>query len=362
MHPSADNKLYQTILDAINAGVWIWDIDSGEEWWSDKYYALLGYLPGEIKASYNCFLYELVHPDDRPLFVDENNNPVFIGINEPIEVRLKTRDGSYRWFEATGKLILNKQGRPLKMTGSIIDRNAGKALQGELQHSINVMGEQNKRLNNFAHIVSHNLRSHSSNMQSLLSLIDAREIADPKLEEHLRYLNNISVSLNETIDHLNELIKVQSAVDLSNKTLEFKTIYDLVINVLGPSIHNSHATIKADFSACPKINYVYAYLESILLNLFSNAIKYRHPDRNPVIEIKTYCKEEITFLEIKDNGLGIDLEKNREKLFGLYNVFHSHPDAKGIGLYITKNQVESLGGNISVISEPGKGSTFLVQF
>lgn len=275
---------------------------------------------------------------------------------------MKTKDGSYRWFEATGKLILNKEDRPLKMTGSIIDRNAGKALQSELQHTINVMGEQNKRLNNFAHIVSHNLRSHSSNMQSLLSMIDAREIADPELQEHLRYLNNISVSLNETIDHLNELIKVQSAVDLSNTTLEFKTIYDLVINVLGPSIQYSHAIIKADFSACPKINYVYAYLESILLNLISNAIKYRHPDRNPVIEIKTYYEGEITFLEIKDNGLGIDLGKNREKLFGLYNVFHSHPDAKGIGLYITKNQVESLGGNISVISEPGKGSTFLVQF
>lgn len=323
MHPSADNKLYETILDAINAGVWIWDIESGEEWWSDKYYALLGYLPGEIKASYNCFLYELVHPDDRPLFVDENNNPVFIGINEPIEVRMKNKDGSYRWYEATGKLILNKQGRPLKMTGSIIDRNAGKALQGELQHTINVMGEQNKRLNNFAHIVSHNLRSHSSNMQSLLSLIDGQKIADPELEENLRYLNKISNSLNETIDHLNELINVQTALNLSKTPLEFKSIFDLVINVLSPAIHNSHTTIKADFSACPKIDYVYAYLESILLNLISNAIKYRHPDRIPVVEIKTYSEGENIFLEIKDNGIGIDLVKNQEKLFGLFNVSSS---------------------------------------
>ncbi len=354
--------LYEILLDAINAGVWVWDIQTGEEWWSDKYYRLLGFEPGEIKASYHAFIYELVHPEDRRLLIDNNEQPIIVGVGTPVEVRLKLKSGAYKWYEATGKLMYDEHGRPVKMTGSIIDRNVSKALQAELQHSINVISEQNKRLNNFTNIVSHNLRSHSANIQAVLALIDGTPDKPASLAEPLLYLENISGALNQTIDHLAELVKTQTAFDLSRTPVRFKEVFDSVVMVLTPSIKKANARIEGDFAVCPEINYVYAYLESILLNLISNAVKYRHPDREPAIYLKTYKKENKVFLEIADNGQGIDLEKNGDKLFGLYNVFSTQPDSRGIGLYITRNQVESLGGNISVTSEPGNGCTFLVQF
>ena len=362
MKSPLEENLYEVILDAINAGVWVWDIESGAEWWSDKYYELLGYEPGEIKASYNAFLYELVHPDDRHLLIDEHKKPIITGITTPIEIRLKQKDENYKWFEATGKLVLNKEGKAVKMTGSIIDRDANKTLQIKLEHSIDVISEQNKRLNNFAHIVSHNLRSHAGNIQAILSLIKPEHATNIDLQESLNYLKNISSSLNQTIDHLDEVVKIQTATNLSKTNLKFKDIFDAVTMVLAPSIKESHTVIKEDFSNCPQIKYVHAYLESIILNLISNAIKYKNPDHAPEISITTFTKNKKKFLEITDNGLGIDIIQNRNKLFGMYKVFHQHPDAKGIGLFITKNQIESLGGNITVKSEPGKGSTFLVQF
>ena len=105
-----------------------------------------------------------------------------------------------------------------------------------------------------------------------------------------------------------------------------------------------------------------AYLESIILNLITNAIKYKSPDRPVVLKIKSGMEGDFAFLSIADNGLGIDLDRHGSKLFGMYKTFHSHPEARGIGLFISKNQIEAMGGHIEVESEMGKGTTFTTYF
>ena len=67
-------------------------------------------------------------------------------------------------------------------------------------------------------------------------------------------------------------------------------------------------------------------------------------------------------LLVQDNGLGIDLERHRKKLFGMYKTFHKHPDSRGIGLFMTKNQIEAMGGFIDVESKVDEGSIFYVNF
>ena len=105
-----------------------------------------------------------------------------------------------------------------------------------------------------------------------------------------------------------------------------------------------------------------AYLESIILNLMTNAVKYRSLDREPKIAISAKKQDGYLVLSISDNGLGIDLERYGDKLFGMYKTFHDNKDARGLGLYIIKNQIEAMDGNITVTSEVGKGSTFKVSF
>ena len=122
------------------------------------------------------------------------------------------------------------------------------------------------------------------------------------------------------------------------------------------------AVVNTDFSKVEAINYIPAYMESIMLNLITNAIKYKHPDRSPIINIRTYTKNAKPVLEISDNGLGIDMDKFGDNLFGMYKTFHYNSDAVGIGLFITKNQIEALHGDIKVESEVNKGTLFRIFF
>ena len=168
--------------------------------------------------------------------------------------------------------------------------------------------------------------------------------------------------LQQTITHLNEVVQVQTEISKSRSVLYFEEVFTGIVCILQASIDATGAVIKKDFSASPSIEYVPSYLESILLNLVSNALRYRHPERQPQILVKTFIHNNRIVLAVQDNGLGIDLEKYGAKLFGMYNTFHSNPESRGIGLFITKNQVEALGGTIQVESTPGYGASFRVVF
>ena len=102
--------------------------------------------------------------------------------------------------------------------------------------------------------------------------------------------------------------------------------------------------------------------ESILLNLLTNAIKYRSPDKPPVLNISTKKEDGVIRLYFTDNGLGIDLDRYGDRLFGLYQRFHDHADSKGLGLYIVNSQVRAMGASIEVLSEVNKGTTFIITF
>ncbi len=113
----------------------------------------------------------------------------------------------------------------------------------------------------------------------------------------------------------------------------------------------------------PNIDFNETYLESILINLFSNAIKYRSPDKNLVIHAASKNdKNENTIFSFSDNGTGIDVIRHKDRLFGLYQRFHNTTEGHGLGLYIIKSQIEALNGTIEIESEPDKGTTFIITF
>ncbi|HCZ34797.1 MAG TPA: two-component sensor histidine kinase, partial [Cytophagales bacterium] len=110
------------------------------------------------------------------------------------------------------------------------------------------------------------------------------------------------------------------------------------------------------------ISTIPTYIESILYNLIANAIKFRSPNRKPVVTIKTFSSENQIAIHVSDNGLGIDLSLVRDKLYGLYQRFHTHVEGRGLGLYLVKAQVDALSGSIEIESSPDKGTTFRIRF
>ena len=123
------------------------------------------------------------------------------------------------------------------------------------------------------------------------------------------------------------------------------------------------ATIKDDFSEVQSVHFNNAYMESIFLNLVTNSLRYAHPQRYPVITLKTSINPDgSSKLVYSDNGIGMDIERVKNKIFGLYQRFHENPEGKGMGLYLVHSQVTALGGKIEVDSEEGIGTTFTITF
>ncbi len=242
----------------------------------------------------------------------------------------------------------------------VTDITGRKKKELELNETLDIVGEQNKRLLNFAHIVSHNLRNHAGNISMLLSLFDMEESEDEK-EELMGYLKTASERLNVSIEDLNEIIDQQYKTQNDLKELKPAEMVKKVKDILHSEILSYNIKFEEDMDEEICIEYNPAYLESIILNLLSNAIKYRDPEKKPMVTINLFQENENVFLTVSDNGLGIDMEKHGDKLFGMYKTFHGNKNSKGIGLFITKNQIESMGGTIKVESEPGKGTTFEIK-
>lgn len=228
----------------------------------------------------------------------------------------------------------------------------------------NLMDEltfQNQQLNDFASITSHNLRSPASNISSLVASVeDDSTIDDYKMLFEM--LKKVAQNLNESLNQLMEVLHIKRNKLIERETVAFQSILNKTIDSLQGEIHRSDAVITGDFNKVPEILYSRIYLDSIFHNLVSNALKYRDPNRKPEIRVWTEKKGGHIYLQVSDNGLGIDMARHGHKLFGMHQIFHNHPEAKGVGLFMTKTQIESMKGRITVESEVGKGTTFTVMF
>ena len=203
------------------------------------------------------------------------------------------------------------------------------------------------------------MRSHTSNIQTISTFLETAESKEER-DEMIELLKKVSHSLNDTMSNLNEVVNIRTNINLTVEKLHLKNNIDNTIVILNDQIVKKQAEINISVAENVTINYNSAYLESILYNLISNAIRYSHPDRNPVINIS--FDENKNVLKVSDNGIGIDLNKNGDKLFGMYKTFNNNPNSKGIGLFITKNQIDAMGGTITVESKLDSGTTFSIFF
>lgn len=276
-----------------------------------------------------------------------------------LELQMTSLTGARKWTRSVGKPLFNNKGEVVGVAGVFQDITEQKRRELDLQNSLALISEQNKRLQNFAHIVGHNLRHHTDNLQMLARLLRA---ASPEERDQMADMILATTHrLNETLQHLNEVVQMQSGIDMKTQEVQLSQLVRDVKAVLHGQIELHHAQISYSFEAAPSLHSVPAYLESIVQNLVSNSIKYRHPQRTPVVHISSFKLEGgRVAIKIADNGLGIDLKRHGQKLFGMYKVFHKNEDARGLGLFITKNQVEALNGQIDVESTPGQGTTFTI--
>jgi signal transduction histidine kinase len=299
-------------------------------------------------------------PYYRPVFKEAVDGAIKSCGPFDLELLFRTAKNNVIWVKAKGLPIIDDYGKCVKIRGIFQNIDSIKKDGLGLQSSINVLNDQNKRLQNFAYIVSHNLRSHTGNLQFMVNLHEESESAEDRAEV-FSHIKSISNSLNSTIEHLNEIVKIHTDIKKERKAVDFELIFKNVVSALQNNIDETSAKVDYDFTQCPVINYIPAYLESILQNLLTNALKYRHTERKPVINCRTTKNHKHVYMIFEDNGMGIDMERFGDKVFGMYKTFHQNPDSKGLGLFITRNQVESLGGSIKIDSKVDVGTKFTIR-
>lgn len=353
-------RLFQTI-EGTHIGTWEWHIQENVIAYNERWAGIVGYTLEELMPVSKETWYGFVHPDDM-VIARKALELCFKKEAEyyECEYRMKHKNGDWVWVHDRGKVIeWSFDNKPLVMLGTHADITQRKNSEQELINTLDIVSEQNKRLLNFTHITSHNLRSHIGNFQMLLNLLP-EETDEQKKKELIEFLITIANDLQETVHYLNEVLQIQTNLNQQVKKINLHTEVEKVLVNLKGMITETSAVIHNEIPINLHIDYSPEYTEGVLLNLITNAIKYRHPNRNPVIYIKTIKIEKYIILQIEDNGMGIDLDLHGQKLFGMYKTFHSNKDARGLGLFITKNQVDAMGGKIEVESEVDKGSTFKV--
>ncbi|WP_281324129.1 PAS domain S-box protein [Flavobacterium sp. IMCC34518] len=263
------------------------------------------------------------------------------------------------WFELNITPIFDCENNLLNFIGIGRDVTLRKEKEIELKRLLDLTIDQNNRLLNYSHIVSHNIRSHSSNLTMLMDVIENEEDPNEKIK-YLSMFKGATEKLEETIKYLNEIISIQQNSNVKKTKIFLKEEIDKTQNALSLTIKKSKISIINNIPDDLVVRVIPAYLDSILLNLISNAIKYKSKNRKSFLKISHVIEGAFTIISFEDNGLGINLEKDGKKVFGMYKTFHGNNDALGIGLFITKNQIEAMGGKIEVESTEGVGSTFKI--
>jgi len=350
----------QSLINTIDGIVWESNIDeSSPIFISQKVQDILGYTVKEWMSSKSFWLDHL-HPDDRIRMIDYLKLNLKKKKQLDSAYRMIAKDGSIVWIRDI-VTVIDEHGKPAKLRGIMIDISTQQQAEVALNNSFNLVTEQNKRLLNFSYIVSHNLRSHASNIQGIIVLIENADTADER-NEMVQLLKTVAENLNETLLNLNNVVNIQSSIDIIVEALNLNDYIQKTLANLNAQILGRQVTIINKVPENILVNHNRAYLESILLNLISNAIRYSNVDRQPIITLTFSEENGAQVLAVSDNGIGIDLKKYNDKIFGMYQTFNGNPDARGYGLFITKNQIEALGGKIEVESQLNVGTTFKVYF
>lgn len=305
---------------------------------------------------------DLIHPDDlqdvSQAFIDVIEDPTK---TRNFQYRSLSKDGTYKWLEACCQNLLNEP-----TVGAIVinyrDITERKNQEIEREQLIKTLHQNNNDLRNFSYITSHNLKAPLSNLMGFIDLIEDISIKDSTLKTIIDGFKDSTIQLNNTVNDLVKILIIRDSDSIEQKEISFGQMFAQVKGQLKSLIEEAKPEIEVHFNYAPTLIFNETYLESIFMNLLTNAIKYRSYERPLKINIESHKENDAIVMTFSDNGIGFDVERHKSKVFGLYQRFHDRPNSKGLGLYLIKSQMESLQGSIEVESTVDVGTKFTLRF
>lgn len=356
----SERKLTE-LINSIDGIVWEYAPDTKSfNFISDKVEHILGYSKANLLEN-EVFWEENIFPDDRATVL--NNIKALNDKNNYLdcEYRMTTAEGKTIWVRDIVNYVKNKTTKKKLIRGVIFDVTKSKHIEENLNQSLIIVTEQNRRLFNFSHIVSHNLRSHTSNIQSIINLLEIT--TEPKeQEELLSMLKIVSTDLDDSIHNLNEITTIYTNINVERQKIQLKLAVENVLLNLSNSITLRKAKITNHITNKTIILHNKSYLDNIVKNFLFYILKNKDLKTIPKIELKSYEEENYVVLEIKNIGGGLNIQKNNEKIFSLFHPIENDDNLNhGFGLFIAKSQIETLNGKIEVESS-NDNTTFKIYF
>jgi PAS domain S-box-containing protein len=481
------SDLHELVIAGTTAGLWKWkDMTNDEQWWSPRYYQLLGYENNEIPATLTN-LTSLIHPDDRAAATKVLEDYI-AGLRPDLEseYRLRTKDGQYKWFLGSGEVQFEKNTRKaLRVVGSIVNIDhkkqyelalANQAALVELSpnaiittdinykilswnggaeklynvkaadaigrtisdlfvtsyphsteeevlnhfqmfgswggevHQVTKEGRKvyaisatklitddagnptailtvnndlsllniNKELNaalkmvenstqyleQLAYVSSHDLKSPIITLQGLLKHLASSKAIVPGYEAPFEMIKEIVEQMKSTSVALNGILQLRKNLisrDFATEKVSVAQVMKDVMEMLKGPIEASGAQINVHIEKGLQVRIHHTFLKAILFNLVSNSIKFKHPDRTPVINITADTADSNACIVVADNGSGINVARYQNKLFSIFTRFHDGVEGNGVGLHSVKMIVDFHRGEISLDSEENRGTTVTIN-
>jgi PAS domain S-box-containing protein len=260
---------------------------------------------------------------------------------------------------AINTVILEDEKGPYTL-GVALDITPLLSSEKKLKEANEELSSRNEELKHFAHMASHNLRAPVSNMLGLLAIYDANENESTHNQTVITSLNTTVNELNRTLEDMHYVLKMRATDENNFEEINLNEVYSMCCNVLKDQIDGSGIEIKLHFEV-PTIKYIRYHLDNIFINMLSNAIKYRKLGSTPHLTVSSTAQDGDIELCFQDNGIGIDLNKYGNELFGMYKRFTQQSTGRGIGLYLVHSQVHAMGGTITVESEIASGTLFKIR-
>jgi PAS domain S-box-containing protein len=264
------------------------------------------------------------------------------------------------WIQTTMLPVYKDDWELIGISMTVNDISERKKGEEELKKINQELIYQNEQLNQYSYIVSHNLRGPIATILGLTNVFEAPTTTDILKEELVKHIQKSSSHLDTIIRDLNIILSQTKEVDHIRSWVDLNSEILIIQDLQMPQIIKAEASFDLHLAKAPMVFAVKSFINSILSNLVSNSLKYKKPNVPVNISISSDKKDNTTVITYSDNGLGIDLTKYKDKVFGFYKRFHSHVEGKGMGLHLVKTQIEMMGGRIEVESEVNKGVVFRI--
>lgn len=338
-----------------------WEIDliTSINTWSDEFYMIFGIKHGEINPSPESFL-SLLHPEDYNYAKESMDKAFLTFADSGFFCRMIAKDGTLKYLSAEWRFEFDNTRQPIRLFGILQDITEQKHAELERIKITEDLIQRNKDLEQFTYIVSHNLRAPVSNIMGFSEALRTLPLNKEEREDMQHSLSTSVIKLNRMILDLNMILQTKKNISEMREITSFSHLIKNIMVSIDEQIQKDKVEIRTDFTEIDKVLTLKSYLYSIFYNLIINSIQYRQLNLSPVIEIKSRQLKDGLEITFTDNGLGIDLVKNRAQVFGLYKRFHPNHEGRGMGLFMIKTQVETLGGKINIESEVNKGTKFII--